>query len=59
MMTSAKALLSLLRNNDNNIIKYEQVKFNSTYFKEDEELLSIIMRNVFFYGNKFSFKELN
>lgn len=48
MMTSAKTLLSLLRNNDNNIIKYEQVKFNSIYFKEDEELLSIIMRNVFF-----------
>ena len=60
MKISAKNLLTFLRNNDDSIKKYIGVDFSTMHFEEDEDLLSFIMKNVFFYNdNKFSYKELN
>lgn len=59
MKISGKKLLNLLRNNDDSIIKYTGVDFSTIHLEEDEELLSFIIKNVFFYNdNKFSYKEL-
>ena len=59
MKISGKKLLNLLRNNDDSIIKHTGVDFSTIHLEEDEELLSFIIKNVFFYNdNKFSYKEL-
>ena len=59
MKISAKKLLNLVKNNDDNILKYTGVDFSTILVEEEEELLSFIIKNVFFYNdNKFSYKEL-
>ena len=59
MKISRKKLINLLRNNDDSIIKYTGVDFSTMLVEEEEELLSFIIKNVFFYyDNKFSYKEL-
>lgn len=59
MKISAKKLLNLVKNNDDNILKYTGVDFSTILVEEEEELLSFIIKNVFFYkDNKFSYKEL-
>ena len=59
MKISAKKLLNLVKSNDDNILKYTGVDFSTILVEEEEELLSFIIKNVFFYNdNKFSYKEL-
>ncbi len=60
MKTSAKTLISLLKSNDDmTLTQYEGKDFCTIKFEENEELLSFILKNVFFYkDSKFSIKVL-